>query len=197
MCSTICSRAMLASRPWLPIARCLPCAATDYRQRFDDVSSSLPATRGFLRHSGHPLRRAGARPRCGHDRRDRRGSDAFRGRRQDVTLSAKLQAIFDTLMAAHPSGLTLNVLSDELVDKPVDFGEIEQLIVALEEAGVDLEGPEPPPQPEQLFQVLTAARALAAETGKRPTTAAIAARTGLTLTVVRRALRLGKSAAST
>lgn len=112
-----------------------------------------------------------------------------------MALSPKLQVIFDAIMAAHPDGLTLNLLSEELIDKPVDHGEIEELIVALEEAGVDLEGPEPAPPPEQLFQVLAAARTLVTETGGRPTTAAIAARTGLTLTVVRRALRLGKSAA--
>lgn len=111
-----------------------------------------------------------------------------------MALSPKLQAILDALMAAYPTGLTLNALSEELVDKPVDFGEVEELIGALEEAGVDLDGPEPPPQPAQLFEVLTAARALAAETGKRPTTAELAARTGLTLAVVRRALRLGTSA---
>lgn len=111
-----------------------------------------------------------------------------------MALTPKLQAIFDAIMAAHPNGLTLNLLSEELIDKPVDYGEIEELIVALEEVGIDLEGPEPAPPPEQLFQVLAAARALAAENGSRPTTAEIAARTGLTLTVVRQALRLGKSA---
>jgi len=113
-----------------------------------------------------------------------------------VALRPKLQAIFDAIMAAHPNGLTLNLLSEELVDKPVDYADIEELIGALEAEGVDLDGAEPPPPPEQLFQVLKAARALAAETGKRPTTAELAARTGLTLAVVRRALRLGQSAAS-
>ena len=109
-------------------------------------------------------------------------------------LRPELQAIFDAIKAGHPEGLTLNTLSEELVDKPVDYADIEQLIAALEEDGVDLAGPEPPPRPEQLREVLKAARALAMETGKRPTTAELAARTGLTLTVVRRALRLGKSA---
>jgi len=111
-----------------------------------------------------------------------------------MTLSPKLQAIFDAIRSGHPEGLTLNTLSEELVDKPVDYAEIEALIGALEDAGVDLAPAEPPPQPEQLRQVLLAARALAAETGTRPTTAELAARTGLTLTVVRRALRLATSA---
>jgi hypothetical protein len=111
-----------------------------------------------------------------------------------VPLSPKLQTIFDAIMTAHPGGLTLNVLSEELVDKPVDYADIEALIGALEDAGVDLDGPEAPPPPEQLVQVLAAARAVAAETGRRPNIAEIAARTGLTLTVVRQALRLGRSA---
>ena len=111
-----------------------------------------------------------------------------------MPLRPKLQAIFDALMAAHPGGLSLNTLSEELVDKPVDYADIEELIGALEDAGVDLDATEAPPPPAQLIQVLGAARALAAETGKRPTIAEIAAHTGLTLTVVRQALRLGRSA---
>jgi hypothetical protein len=111
-----------------------------------------------------------------------------------VALRPKLQTIFDAIMAAHPDGLTLNTLSEELVDKPVDYAGVEELIGALEDAGVDLDGPDSPPPPEQLIQVLAAARALAAETGRRPNIAELAARTGLTLTVVRQALRLGRSA---
>jgi hypothetical protein len=42
--------------------------------------------------------------------------------------------------------------------------------------------------------VLAAARALTAETGKRPTAAEIAARTGLSARTVRRALQLGRAA---
>ena len=113
-----------------------------------------------------------------------------------MPLPPKLQAIFDAIMAAHPGGLTLNTLSEELVDKPVDYADIEALIGALEDAGVDLDGPDAPPPPEQLIAVLAAARALAAESGKRPNIAELAARTGLTLTVVRQALRLGRSAGS-
>jgi len=110
-------------------------------------------------------------------------------------LRPHVQAIFDAVMAAYPDGLTLNMLSDELVGRPVDYGDIEELIGALEAAGVDLEGPEPPPRPEELRQVLAAARALSSETGKRPTADDIASRTGMTAVVVRRVLRFGKSAA--
>jgi DNA-directed RNA polymerase sigma subunit (sigma70/sigma32) len=110
-----------------------------------------------------------------------------------LTLRPDLQELFDAIMAAHPDGLTLNMLSEELVKKPVTYADIEELIGALEEAGVDLEAPEAAARPEELFRVLTAARALAAETGKRPSPEEIAERTGLTAAAVRRALRFGRS----
>lgn len=111
-----------------------------------------------------------------------------------MSLRPKLQAIFDAIVAAHPNGLTLNLLSEELVDKQVDYADIEELIEALEAAGIDLEGPEQQPPPEQLLQVLGAVRTLSSATGKRPSVDEIAAHTGLTPTAVRRALRLGRSA---
>jgi hypothetical protein len=113
-----------------------------------------------------------------------------------VPLSPALQAIFDAIMKAHPDGLNLNQLSDELVNRPVSYPEIEQLIVALEEAGVNLEAPEPPARPEDLVSALAAARALTAETGNRPSVEEIAARAGLTPAVVRRALQFGRSVAT-
>jgi len=110
-----------------------------------------------------------------------------------LALRPDLQELFDAIMAAHPDGLTLNVLSEELVRKPVTYADIEEIIGALEEAGVNLEAPEAVARPEELFRVLTAARALAAETGKRPSPEEIAERTGLTAAAVRRALRFGRS----
>jgi hypothetical protein len=110
-----------------------------------------------------------------------------------VVLRPFLQEILDAILAAHPDGLTLNALSEELVDKPVTHADIEELIAALEDRGIDLEGPEPPVRPEELFRVLTAARALAAETGARPSPEEIAARTGLTPAVVRRVLRSARA----
>jgi hypothetical protein len=111
-----------------------------------------------------------------------------------VDLSPHLQPIFDALMASHPAGLTLDELGEELVRKPVTFADIEELIGALEAAGVDLEGPGSPARAEDLKAVLTVARELTAETGKRPSAAEIALRAGLSPIVVRRALRLGRSA---
>ncbi len=113
---------------------------------------------------------------------------------EPVALRPFLQDILDAILAAHPDGLTLNALSEELVNKPVTHADIEELIGAIEDAGIDLEGPEPPVRPEELFRVLTAARALVAEKGGRPSPEEIAARTGLTPVAVRRALRFGRSA---
>lgn len=111
-----------------------------------------------------------------------------------MALRPFLQEILDAILAAHPDGLTLNALSEELVNKPVTHADIEEMIGALEEAGIDLEGPEPPVRAEELFRVLTAARALVAEKGARPSPEEIAERTGLTPAVVRRVLRFGRSA---
>ncbi len=112
-----------------------------------------------------------------------------------MALSPHLQSIFDALTAAHPKGLTLDELAEELIRKPVTYPDIEELIGALEAAGVDLEGPSTPAQPAELARVLDSARAFAAEHRRRPTVAELAERAGLSPIVVRRALHLGKSAA--
>jgi hypothetical protein len=110
-----------------------------------------------------------------------------------VPLAPELQAIVDALLAAHPDGLTLDELGEELLRKPVGYAEIDLIIGALEQAGLDLERSETPTRPEVLVQVLAAARTLAAELGQRPTAEQIAGRTGLTAVAVRRALRFGRS----
>jgi hypothetical protein len=110
-----------------------------------------------------------------------------------VPLRPELQAIYDALVAAYPQGLTLDELGEELYAKPVSYADIDELIGALEEAGFDLDGPAVEARPEDLAQVLTAARALFTETGQRPTPADIAARTGLDARTVRRALQLGRA----
>jgi DNA-binding IclR family transcriptional regulator len=110
-----------------------------------------------------------------------------------VSLRPELQAIFDAIMKAHPQGLSLDELSEELSTKPVSYGDIDEIIEALEEAGVDLDAAESPPDPEQLVRVLAAARALAEEAGERPSVENIAGRVGLTPAVVRRLLQFGRS----
>lgn len=110
-----------------------------------------------------------------------------------MPLRPELQSIVDGLLEAHPDGLTLDQLSEELLRKPVSYADIDEIIGALEDAGVDLDAPEAPARPEDLARVLAAARALAEETGKRPSSEEIAERAGLTATAVRRALKLGRS----
>ena len=112
-----------------------------------------------------------------------------------MALSPHLQPIFDALIASHPDGLSLDELGEELLHKPVTFADIEEPSIGeLEATGVNLDGPGPPARPEELKAVITAARALAAETGKRPSTAEISLRAGLSPITVRRALRLARSA---
>lgn len=112
-----------------------------------------------------------------------------------MALSPHLEPIFEALKAAHPKGLTLDELAEELIRKPVTYPDIEELIGALEAAGIDLEGPGTPARPEELARVLDSARAFAAEHRRRPTIAELAERAGLSPIAVRRALHLGKSAA--
>ncbi|HET6283334.1 MAG TPA: sigma-70 domain-containing protein [Polyangia bacterium] len=112
-----------------------------------------------------------------------------------MPLSPQLQSIFDDIMKAHPDGLTLNELSEELLMKKLTYTDIEEIIGALEDAGVDLEAAESPAHPADLARVLAAARALTEETGRRPSPSEIAERVGLTPAVVRRALQLGRSIA--
>lgn len=110
-------------------------------------------------------------------------------------LSPHLQPLFDALMASYPDGLSLDELSEELLYKPVTFADIEELIGAIEAEGIDLEGPGSPAPPEELKAVLTTARELTAETGKRPTIVEISERAKLSPIAVRRALRMGRAAA--
>jgi hypothetical protein len=112
-----------------------------------------------------------------------------------VPLRPELQSIFEAIMQAHPDGLTLDELSDELSTKPVTYADIDELIGALEDAGVNLDAPETPAGPDELARVLAAARALTEETGKRPSAEQIAERTGMTASAVRRALQFGRSVA--
>jgi hypothetical protein len=111
-----------------------------------------------------------------------------------VALRSELQSIFDAIMKAHPDGLTLDELSEELSAKPVTYADIDEIIGALEDAGVDLDSKETPARPEDLTLVLGVVRAFAAETGKRPSADQIAERTGMTPSAVRRALQLGRAA---
>jgi hypothetical protein len=110
-----------------------------------------------------------------------------------VPLRPELQAIFDELMSTHPDGPSLDDVSDATWNRSLSYADIDELIGALEEAGVDLDPPEAPPRPEELLQVLTAARALSGEQGQRPAVAEIAARAGVSVAVVRRVLLLGRS----
>jgi hypothetical protein len=112
-----------------------------------------------------------------------------------VSLPPEFQAIVDGIRSAHPQGLTLDELADELSNRPVSFADVEAIIGALEDAAISLDGPAPAASPDELARVLTAARALTAERGQHPSADEIAARTGLGGVAVRRALLLGRALA--
>jgi hypothetical protein len=109
-----------------------------------------------------------------------------------VPLRPELQDLFDAVRAAHPDGVRLDDLAAFLLDKPVTYADVETLIQEFSTIGIDLTAPEPANQ-DDLVRVLAAARAIAAETGQRPSAAEIGARTNLSPLAVQRALRLGRS----
>jgi hypothetical protein len=109
-----------------------------------------------------------------------------------VDLPPDLSDLIQRLQAAHPEGLTLDELAEALEHTPLTYADVEVVVEALEDAGVLLEGAAPNASPEQLVQVLAAARALAGESGESPSIQQIAERAGLSAAVVRRALRLGR-----
>lgn len=110
-----------------------------------------------------------------------------------MALTPRIEQIVADIKATHPQGLSLDELSEALLDKAVNYSDIDQIIGALEDAGFDLESPAPQSH-DELARVLVAVRALVAESGHNPTVEEIASRTGLDPAVVRRALRFGRSA---
>jgi hypothetical protein len=112
-----------------------------------------------------------------------------------VALRSDLQVLFDVIRAEYPEGVGLDDFAAFLLDKQVTYADVEALIAAFTEIGVDLTAPEPV-SPEELGRVLAAARAIAGETGQRPSAAEIGARTGLSPVAVLRALRLGRTLGS-
>jgi hypothetical protein len=103
--------------------------------------------------------------------------------------SAELQAILDGLLARPPGSLDLDDLADALTPTTATYADVEEMISALESAGVLVDRVNPADLAAELAQALAAARALTTKLGRRPSVDEIAARAGLTAIVVRRALR--------
>ncbi len=105
-----------------------------------------------------------------------------------MKLRPELEEILRTLLAAGADGMSLDELAEALGTTAVSHDEVDAMIQRLEEGGIDVQGPQAADLPAELGQVLTAARALDREIGRRPSAAEIAERSGLPLPVVRRAL---------
>jgi Sigma-70 region 3 len=114
-----------------------------------------------------------------------------------VPLRPELARVLDALLAASPLGdgdgaITLDAIGDALGVLAVSQDEIDELMHALERAGRRVVGPEGRNNEATLGVVLDVARVVRAETGKAPTPAQIAARTGLPEERVRHALALAR-----
>jgi hypothetical protein len=110
-----------------------------------------------------------------------------------VKLREELDAIVAGLAASSASKeVTLDAIGEAIGARPVSPAEIEAIIDALEARGVRVVGPEGGGGEERLRVVVTTARALVAELGRKPRPAEIAERSGLTEDEVRRALALAQ-----
>ena len=113
-----------------------------------------------------------------------------------MVLRGKLQRIVtmlaDEYRGSEGGGVPLDALGDALATEAVTTVEIEDMIHALEVAGVPVVSPRGENGEVTLKHVLDAARTLSRETGERPTVEAIANRAGLTTDAVHHALALAK-----
>ncbi len=88
--------------------------------------------------------------------------------------------------------LSLDALGEALGTHAVSTDDVDTIMHALEGEGRRVIGPEGGGGEERLRVVITTARALVAELGRRPTTSEIAARSGMSIEDVRQALALAK-----
>lgn len=105
-----------------------------------------------------------------------------------MTLSPALKQILDTILASQRRPLTLDALADAIGMQAVSPADIDALMAALEERGIEVAAPEPGAVSADLTQVLATARLLRVELGRKPSALEIASRSGLEHTAVRAAL---------
>jgi len=118
-----------------------------------------------------------------------------RGERVSVAppaLRREIAAVLEALLQASEDGgeITLDAIGDAIGVRAITPEEIDALMTALEAKGRRIAGPEGGGGEERLRAVVTAARALGPELGRKPTLAEIAARSGLSPLEVRHALAL-------
>jgi len=101
-----------------------------------------------------------------------------------VSLRAELQAVVDTLSKRPERELSLDSICDVVGAMAITSDEIGLIFDALEASGKSI-AQSPVTARESLRQVLQSARSLKQELGRNPTSAEIAARSGLDLDSVR------------
>jgi hypothetical protein len=109
-------------------------------------------------------------------------------------MRSDVRSVIDALLRETPPGgeVTLDRLGEALGARAVSTDEIDEAIACIERAGRRVVGPHGGGGSDRLREVLAAARALRVATGRAPTVAEIAERTGLDAEVVRAALALGQ-----
>jgi hypothetical protein len=106
----------------------------------------------------------------------------------------ELKAVLDSLLAEskQTSEVSLDALGEALGTHAISTDDVDEIMRALEDAGRKVIGPEGGGGEDRLKVVLSTARALVAELGRKPRASEIAERSGLTVDEVRQALALSQ-----
>jgi uncharacterized protein (DUF433 family) len=88
--------------------------------------------------------------------------------------------------------VALDALGEALGTRAISADDVDEIMRALEQCGLRVIGPEGGGGEDRLRDVVTTARALVGELGRKPTVAEIAARSGLSADDVRQALALAQ-----
>jgi hypothetical protein len=109
-------------------------------------------------------------------------------------MKPELQAVLDALLAESKDSaeVSLDALGEALGTHAISTDDVDEIMHALEDAGRKVIGPEGGGGEDRLKIVVTTARALVGELGRKPSVAEIAKRSGLGEDDVRHALALAK-----
>src|SRR5688572_14236350 len=103
-----------------------------------------------------------------------------------------LSAVLESLLANRPTEVSLDAIAEALGTTAVTPDEVGTLIDQIEATGAEVVGAPPSDLREDLTRVLTSARALQVELGRKPSQDEIAAHAGLDAAALRRALLFGR-----
>lgn len=109
-------------------------------------------------------------------------------------MKPELQAVLDALLAESKdtSEVSLDALGEALGTNAISTDDVDEIMRALEGAGRKVIGPEGGGNEDRLKTVVSTARALVTELGRKPTVREIASRSGLAEEDVRHALALAR-----